>query len=276
MDRKTQHAIARAASIGRAELIAALNDALADEKGAHWVKFGKTLIDFLSDETAAPPFAVFSKGNAKLPFFEFSTVPIFTCPGMGACGKYCYSLTAWRWPAAFYRQVQNTLLIKEQDPIVALHWMQLPSSATVRLYVNGDIDSLETLRFWMQACLERPDLAVYGYSKSWAVFRAYDDAGYDWPHNYQLNLSSGSKYGTTDLVRDLPIVRGQFVAVPVPKDVKGKYGTTEYKTAVRQSAEEAGFGKVFVCPGKCGACTKKGHACGLATFKNIPIAIGIH
>lgn len=55
------------------------------------------------------PFKVFKlKGNTKLPFATFSTLPIVTCPGAGECADWCYSFTAWRYPAAFARQLQNT------------------------------------------------------------------------------------------------------------------------------------------------------------------------
>ena len=45
---------------------------------------------------------------------------------------------------------------------------------------------------------------------------------------------------------------------------------------LRNTARNMGYGKVFVCPGKCGACTPSEHACGSARFKNIPIVIGQH
>jgi len=65
------------------------------------------------------------KGNQKLPFAAFSTLPMSTCPGAGTCsvsvdtsaGKfsspsgtgYCYSVKAWRYPDAWARQFRNTL-----------------------------------------------------------------------------------------------------------------------------------------------------------------------
>src|SRR5262249_38268511 len=57
-----------------------------------------------------PALPVFSKGNAKLPFWAFSALPIVTCPGAGECARWCYSLTSWRTPgAAVYadRKVQR-------------------------------------------------------------------------------------------------------------------------------------------------------------------------
>lgn len=41
-------------------------------------------------ETGRPVFKVFAKGNSKLPFFAFSALPQFTCPGAGDCLNWCY------------------------------------------------------------------------------------------------------------------------------------------------------------------------------------------
>ena len=63
--------------------------------------------------------AISAKGNQKLPFASYSTLPMSSCPSAGGCkveldadgGKdgYCYSFTAWRYPDAFARQFRNCL-----------------------------------------------------------------------------------------------------------------------------------------------------------------------
>jgi hypothetical protein len=77
-------------------------------------------------DSGKPSSSIFAKnGNTKLRFVAFSALPIVTCPGAGACGgiakigeqpdlkkAYCYSLKAWRYPAAFIRQLSNTLLLR--------------------------------------------------------------------------------------------------------------------------------------------------------------------
>ena len=244
------------------------------------------------DAGKLPP--IFAKGNGKLPFFAFSSLAGLDCPQAGAClyrggdesagpmSGFCYSFKAWRYPAAFFRQLVNSLRLRTKagrDEIVAA-WMALPKGATVRLYVDGDFASPEILAFWMRLCFARPDLKVYGYSKSWALLLAYAESGARFPSNYLLNLSSGGS-GTDaekDAVSRLPIARGEFVAVQTLADHGNAY----------QSRRNAGFGdyardvktqagrKVFVCSGKCGDCTPSGHACGSEKFRGIPIAIGIH
>jgi hypothetical protein len=264
-----------------------------------------------------PPFTIFAKGNIKLPFYSFSVLPIVTCSGAGECAKYCYSLKAWRYPSAFFRQLQNTLLVITQSRYLVDAWYNLPSTTktpiytgtpyknddtitpvlnamlrkihndehitktykttptAIRLYVDGDFDSEETVNFWFGLCNKRKDLKVYGYSKSWTELLDYKGT---LPTNYKLNLSSGHNHDkrTENRIKKLSITRGSFVAVPVDKTVVGKYKTRPYLDSIKQSATEQGIDKYFACTGKCAECTPKGHACGLDTFKDVPILIGIH
>jgi len=235
---------------------------------------------------------IFENGNGKLPFYAFSSLAGVDCPQAGAClygangellGGFCYSFKAWRYPAAFMRQLINSLRLRTKagrDEIVAA-WMALPRNVTVRLYVDGDFASPEILAFWMRLCVARPDLQVYGYSKSWRLLLSYDSAtGGRWPSNYLLNLSSGGNGTDAEKlsVSRLPIARGEFIAVNTAKDHGRAYqskrneGFADYARDVRESAGR----RVFVCSGKCGDCTPSGHACGSEKFRGVPIAIGVH
>ena len=245
------------------------------------------------DSGKLPP--IFAKdGNGKLPFVAFSSLAGLDCPQAGAClyrdgdetndpaTGFCYSFKAWRYPPAFMRQLFNSLRLRTEtgrNEIVAA-WFALPRGATVRLYVDGDFASPEILSFWFRLCFARPDLQVYGYSKSWRILIDYANAGGVFPSNYLLNLSSGGK-GTEaekQAVSRLPITRGEFIAVQTAKDHGKAYqsrrnaGFADYARDVRQSSGK----RVFVCSGKCGDCTPSGHACGSEKFRNVPIAIGIH
>jgi hypothetical protein len=268
-----------AALIVELRAIQASGDALERRTCAY---YAKRLADWLADDmSGAPPFSIFRKGNAKLPFYTFSALPLVTCPGMGACAKFCYSLKAWRFPAAFFRQLQNMLLLHQAPKIIADAFHELPVSATLRLYVDGDIDNADTLAFWFNLLRDRGDIQAYGYSKSWHVFLKFhaDNGPAAFPSNYRLNLSSGSRYGAdvAKRMKTLPCVRGEFVAVASSiKQAKDGSNWREYAASVRASALATGHGRVFVCPGKCGTCTKRGHACGLGSFNGVKIAIGIH
>jgi len=232
-------------------------------------------------------------GNVKLPdFAAFSTLPGFTCPGAGACLDFCYSYKAWRYPGAFVRQVLATVAMRNWAPSVAEQFRALPIGIHVRLYVDGDFDSVSTLRFWLDLVRERADLRVYGYSKSWDLFVSLDDSGYRFPSNYVLNLSSGSIH--ENALRDRisaivkengkRLVRGQFVAVGIdgkldngariPRGAE-RYNSAEYHERVRDSALVAYGQRAFSCPGHCDSCGKGKHVCGNENA-NVLIAIGIH
>jgi hypothetical protein len=238
--------------------------------------------------------AVFAEGNGKLPFYAFSSLPGIDCPQAGAClyreGKessglmtgFCYSFKCWRYPDAFMRQLVNSLRLRTESgraEIVAA-WFALPQNSTVRLYVDGDFASPEILAFWMRLCFARPDLQVYGYSKSWRLLLDYEKSGGRFPSNYLLNLSSGGSGTEAEklAVSRLPIARGEFIAIATLKDHGKAYqsrkntGFAEYARDVKAQSGR----KVFVCSGKCGDCTPSGHACGSEKFRGIPIAIGIH
>jgi len=242
-------------------------------------------IESLTLERAA--FSVFARGNSKLPFWSFSSMAILDCPGRGECAAWCYSLKSWRNPNALGRQVSNSMLLRTQAgrDLIASEFSRLKTE-TVRLYVDGDFDSKETLTFWMDLIKTRPDIQVYGYSKSWVEFIALHLSGYAWPANYLLNLSGGSRFG--DGVRvameSLPVVRGEFLAVPVDREhlknhsyqSRRNAGFRDYAKQVRANAGR----KIFVCSGDCGDCLtiagKNQHACGSDRMRGVAIAIGTH
>jgi hypothetical protein len=260
---------------------------LVNQGRGTWGENIEKMLAFLADRK--PRFSIFAKGNGKLPFAAFSVLPLVSCPGAGACKKWCYSLKAWRYPAAFFRQLQNLILLMSSEgrETVAEAWNKLAKGAHVRLYVDGDIHSLEILEYWQNLCRQRSDLKVYGYSKSWGIFLRFEG---EWASNYTLNLSSGSKFANSPKVKEqvsaLPIVRGEFVAVPVAsKAPKRNFKTGQplnpaawqaHRLEVLAAAKKLGMGKVFVCPGLCGFCANGKHACGNRAFNGIPIVIGIH
>lgn len=226
--------------------------------------------------TGVPQYSVFTIGNSKLPFISFSVLPGVTCPGAGDCLQFCYSFRAWRYPAAFMRQCQNTILMRfNQDAIVsALDTIvsKMPNGFDMRLYVDGDFSSVSDVTFWFDVLNQNPTIRAYGYSKSFDAILSYAGA---WPTNYQLNISGGhnADNATVARVKALPITRGEFIAVSIGRKINSKdHGTPSVNRALR----EAFKAKAFTCPGKCGSCTGKGHACGMSTLKGLPIIIAMH
>jgi hypothetical protein len=229
-------------------------------------------------KTLDPNYSVFSlNGNSKLPFVSFSSLPGVTCPGAGECLEFCYSFRAWRYPAAFMRQAQNAYLMRyAPDSIVkALHVVDASfkgSQYDVRLYVDGDFSSDNDVKFWFDLIKIVPNARVYGYSKSFNQIMSYEG---ELPSNYVLNISGGhNAHGAMiTAVKTLSITRGEFIAVRIGKKVRSSdHGKPETVKALRQ----AFTGKAFPCPGTCGTCTGKGHACGMQALKGVPIIIAMH
>jgi hypothetical protein len=257
---------------------------------SHWARSYNRLFHwFYGSEYSG--LEVFAEGNGKLPFWAFSALPQLTCPGLGACLNFCYSFKAFRYPDAFMRQLVNTCRLMSENGRneIKKAFMAIPNNETVRLYVDGDIDSLETMQFWFDNCNARLDLAVYGYSKSWELFLNWHDSGKTFPANYRLNLSGGSKYEAPVFanikarVQNLSCVRGEFISVltdihmpreATSKDNRKSPNWNKYQQAVMDASKKLGYDKVFVCPGKCGDCGNK-HACGNPAL-TIPIAIAVH
>jgi len=240
------------------------------------------------------PFSIFIRtGNVKLPFVSFSTLPGFTCPGAGACLDYCYSYRAWRYPAGFLRQLQNTILMQTRQGrnIIAHTFQALETSwngerycVTIRLYVDGDFASVGDFTFWMQLLETRQDdCEAYGYSKSWREILQGVQFLNASPSNYVLNVSGGSLHGDDlrEQILALPFTRQVFEAVEIDGEglVKGfaKYDSAEYHKRTREAYQSQTGTKGFSCPGKCGDCRASSgkHACGDLQF-DIPIVIGIH
>lgn len=256
--------------------------------GGDWWHWGSQVADWLeSDGELEPPFALFARGNGKLPFFCWSTLPVVTCPGAGDCARWCYSFRAWRYPAPFFRQLQNTVLERTAwgRERIRAEWSTLPIGADFRLYVDGDHASLDTLSFWCGLMNDRQDVPVYGYSKSWHLLLAWG-ARNAFPRNYVLNVSSGSRFdGDADMrrrVEALPITRGDFVAVAGVSS-KANYepdGAVELKAHLQElrkrARQQLGVDRVFACPGRCGSCTPQGHACGSMRLQGVPIVIATH
>lgn len=230
-------------------------------------------------KTLHPSYSIFSlNGNFKLPFVSFSSLPGVTCPGAGECLEFCYSFRAWRYPAAFARMAQNAYLMKYAQDQIVYAFSSIakarPEGFDFRLYVDGDFATGADVAFWMQLLDKTPNARAYGYSKSFHALLGYDIVG-KWPSNYQLNISGGHNAHPTMItaVKTLPIVRGEFIAVRIGKKVKSTdHGKPETVKALRAAFD----GKAFPCPGKCGECTGKGHACGMKALKGIPIIIAMH
>jgi hypothetical protein len=281
--RRLAERLGAARSLGEVGLI--LRRFASRVRGTSWAGRALTLSSFLLGISDEVPHAVFVKKNAKLPFWNFSTLPGVTCPGAGECLDWCYSFRSWRHAAPFFRQAQNTLLLRYAPQFVREAVAALPEGAVVRLFVDGDLDSYQSVAVIMGALRARPDLRAYGYSKSWDLLAQYH-ALEGVPPNYVLNLSAGGagqKVSLGEMMR-LPFVRGEFVGVePDGRHARGfaRYESADYHRDVRRVALALyPDDKVLSCPGQCGTCCKAKDggppACGDPALKGLVIANGLH
>ncbi len=252
---------------------AIIENPLFDSKG--WRVNFKKLLNVVS--SGSPEFKVFAAGNSKLGehIAAFSTLPGVTCPGAGDCISFCYSFSAWRYPAAYMRQAQSAVLMRFYRPAIARAFFAIPDNATLRLYVDGDFSSVSDVEFWQSLLSTNKTIKAYGYSKSFSLLLAYNASGKPWADNYLLNISGGHNADSVTIARvqSLPIVRGTFEAVSLGRKVtSSEHGKPETNKALRNA-----YGKnAFTCPGQCNSCTPKGHACGLSSFKGVNIIIAVH
>ena len=239
-----------------------------------------------------PRFTVHAIGNGKLPFMAFSSLPgLGFCPGAGECLKWCYSFRAWRYPAAFCRQAQNSILMQSASGRGAIlaaldkttaklaRKKDAPAKIDFRLYVDGDFQNVASVQFWFEAINARSQLAVYGYSKSWNEILEHAAKRGTMPANYLLNLSSGSVHGeiARNMIIKLSIARGDFIAVNIGRAVHSSdHGTRDHNRELRAAYKAQTGRKAFTCPGACGDCTPTGHACGSDKFRGIDIIIAVH
>ncbi len=270
---KTLHTIADAIGARRYKRAATLIDrALESEPGQDWNRHLGRLAEICRDYQ--PRFSILAEGNSKLPFLAFGVLPGVSCPGAGDCLDFCYSFKAWRYPAAFARQAQNLILVRENFGAIESAFDKHYHGAPVdfRLYVDGDFDSVETVNRWFKFLAANDWLITYGYSKSFNELRA----GIRAPDNYKLNLSSGHNHSprTVAAIRQMKIYRGDFIAVDIGRPVKSAdHGDRAHQKELRQA-----YGApAFTCPGSCGDCLPDGaHACGSDRFKNVDIIIAAH
>lgn len=230
-------------------------------RGDPWVREGMKTVNWIRGGVMnrPPDSPIFVLGNIKLPYWQFSTLAGITCVGAGACMNkqgditnqkwlgnkggmgWCYSFSAWRQPAPFFRHLNNTIMmrlpdkkhiLKALDAVTAYEKKKNKTNQYVlRLYVDGDMHDESAIDFWMRTLRARPNISAYGYSKSWPQFLSYDKKiNGNWPDNYALNLSGGSKFDNIPALRDrmmqLKCTRGEFLAVKMSK----KYPPTNINT----------------------------------------------
>ena len=182
-------------------LLALIGDDDVKRRGT-WAYYANKALLYL-DNKAPMSGAIWQlKGNIKLPFAFFSAMPDVTCSGAGPCLNWCYSFKSWRYPTAYFRQLINTLLMATPHgrQVIATATAKLPENIAIRLYVDGDFADVGQVNFWMDEIRKRPDLSVYGYSKSWRELLAYKG---NWPTTRAIKRPSERRQRAPVLIRRL-------------------------------------------------------------------------
>lgn len=253
-------------------------------------EFKPFLVDHINnkiDKKYKLPFNVFKMGNGKLPFLNYSTIPIVNCVGADLCKTYCYSLNSLRFPKASLSWLQNQILENDYFYLIEIELEQILNSkfknkikkglkVDFRLYNDGDFSNLNNMVLWFNLLKKYPVIKCYGYSKSLNLIKELSLMNYEFPKNYKFNVSLGGKFDflkNDKTILNNPCYRGNFVSFNFEgKRVKAKEITKNQRKTIRTNFKN----KVFICPAVCGSCTSIGHACGSDKFKNIDIVIPIH
>lgn len=252
-----------------------------------WYTRLKELKEFylsLNSDNVKIKFPIFAKdGNGKLPFLNYSTIPIVNCVGSGACETYCYSLNSMRFPNAVCKWLQNTIIENRRFDIIEAEFNKVLNSGKFkkmeridfRLYNDGDFSSIEICKKWLNLLKKFPKVKAYGYTKSLNLFVQLTEENFQFPTNYKFNVSNGGIY---DSLKDFPEIknnvcyRGEFIAVNMGYKIKATKITKDERRAIKNKIND----KFFMCPGVCGSCSGVGHACGAEEFKNKKIVIAVH
>ena len=128
----------------------------------------------------------YSKGNTKLPFMNFGTTSVLTCPAACKagckCTEYCYAENIENSRENVFKgNYENLVLFLknpekfEKDFDIAVKCYELEcklknKAAIVRLNQSGDFFNIAYTRMIIRVILNNPGVFFYGYTKQW-----YDD-----------------------------------------------------------------------------------------------------
>ena len=216
----------------KSELLQCINTSTENaSKPGTWQYYASKLLNYIdSDFSGKPPFTIYIlKGNKKLPFAAFSSLALADCPGKGDCAKFCYSLTAWRYPAAFFRQLQNSLLMRFNPEKIKVSVVRDYNKA-FEIFLKGGVDmfGLAKTEFWYDKLPDDHLLVKNGYLSKVTFFNQTPPPSYALRINSQkppfddLNVRIGFHHAMNfDMVLE-KIFRGDFVRMNTVADGYGE------------------------------------------------------
>mgnify|MGYP000539451182 CR=1 FL=1 len=157
---------------------------------------------------------ILGRGNWKISgALVFNLPQGYTCPGAGACRRYCYAkhglfktkqamLAAWK----NYESAKDPAFA--ENMLTALKHRRLKR---LRIHASGDFFSLEYLQAWYRVARAREDMIFLAYTKSLPFIME----GGEPPSNFIILASLGGKYD--NLAPELEAkgyIRGLTVVIP--------------------------------------------------------------
>jgi len=135
----------------------------------------------------------FSKGNRKLsPKILIWNLPrLTTCPGAGACRKWCYEIKIER----MYKQTvpfreKNLELTKQADFVDrVVDYLSKRKEPYIRVHESGDFYNQRYLNKWYEIARKLPKKKFFAFTKSFHL-----DLWSKKPDNFNILQSFGSKW----------------------------------------------------------------------------------
>ena len=131
----------------------------------------------------------YSKGNTKLPFMNFGTTSVITCPAACKancdCINYCYAENIENSREYVFRNNYENLVLFMRDPEkfekqfdIAVKVYELDCKLNnkpciVRLNESGDFFNIDYTKMIIRVIRNNPGVFFYGYTKQW-YFESFD------------------------------------------------------------------------------------------------------
>lgn len=131
----------------------------------------------------------YSKGNTKLPFMNFGTVSVLTCPAACKasckCTEYCYAENIENARDKVFKGNYENLALFLRNPDKFEHDFNMAvklyeyecklqnKPCIVRLNESGDFFSIDYTKMIIRVILNNPNVFFYGYTKQW-YFDSFD------------------------------------------------------------------------------------------------------
>lgn len=194
----------------------------------------------------------FSLGNTKLPFMNYGTPAVMTCPAAAcnncSCCDFCYEVGIEDARTTVFKNNYENILLWIKDParfeqlfdnalkLYALECKLTGRPAIMRLNESGDFFSISYTKMIIRRITENTDIFFYGYTKQWI------DKRFDFISDLQFHA-----------LNNCNIMFSAVDNIQVPEKYK-KYYKIAYTGNLEKSYEIIETGRAIHCCGNCEKC----------------------